>query len=55
MKRRVLVSWIGHTDLHAMATNATAKQRRELEKVVGATRQVEGKGPVQGLVQLSQF
>ncbi|MCR9294088.1 MAG: sigma 54-interacting transcriptional regulator [bacterium] len=55
MKHLVLVSWIGHTDLRAMAASATPKQRRELEQVIGDSRQVDGDGPVKGLVSGLNF
>ena len=55
MKRRILVSWIGHTDLLAMARTATAKLRKEVAEFVGKDWNVEGSGPVKGLVSGEEF
>lgn len=55
MKRQILVSWIGHTDIRSMAANATASQRKQLEEVVGDASQGVGSGPVKGLISGEEF
>lgn len=56
MRRQILVSWIGHTDVRAMAAGASsAKERRELEAIVGDSSKVEGDGPLKTLVDGESF
>lgn len=50
-----MVSWIGRTDLRAMAASAAPKQRKLIQSVIGDDRLVEGAGPVKGLLEGELF
>ena len=55
MAAQILVSWIGHTDIRALALAMPAKQRTELESLVGSSSQVEGDGPIKALIKGERF
>lgn len=55
MRHRTLVTWIGHTDLRAMAQDADASQSALLKKVIGELHHIEGEGPVSGLLRGKEF
>ena len=55
MVSQILVSWIGHTDVRAMAAGMPEKQRNELEAFAGKSSSVEGDCPVSGLVKGEKF
>ena len=55
-KRRVLVQWIGHSDLRAMAKSLSAAQRDEIIKYTKGELPKEGDvGPVKTLLQTQEF
>ncbi|MCF7854231.1 MAG: sigma 54-interacting transcriptional regulator [Candidatus Pacebacteria bacterium] len=52
----VLVSWIGHTDLRAMALAQTADMQKKLEALLGSVKPPEGgTGPVKTLLDHEDF
>ena len=55
MKRKILVSWIGHADLIAMSNKLPAADKKKVEKVVSSSRKIDGVGPVKSLVQSEKF
>ncbi len=55
MGRRVLVTWIGHTDLRAMATALPAPMRKAVVKVVSDPEGEAGPGPVKALLDKERF
>ncbi len=55
MGRRILVSWIGHTDLRAFAREDDSADRRAIEQVAGVRDNEGGVGPVKALIDLEQF
>lgn len=56
MGRRILVTWIGHTDLKAMAATLSAMKRKMIEKVVQAEIDDDaGPGPVKSLLDQEEF
>src|SRR5262245_9244220 len=53
---RVLVSWIGHTDLRAMAAAQSAAIQQKISEVVNGTGPLTGEvGPVRTLVEAESF
>ena len=56
MGRRILVTWIGHTDLKAMAVTLSATQRKAIAEVVrGELDEDPGVGPVKALLDKEKF
>ena len=58
MKKRVLVSWIGHTDLHSMAGSLEGQEQKELLKEINRKEPLaspEHIGPVRTLVEQESF
>ncbi len=56
MKRSVVVQWIGHSDLRAMASSLPAAQRDEIMEQVKGERAKEGDlGPIKTLVTTQTF
>ena len=55
MSRRILVSWIGHTDLRAFAREDASADRAVIEKIAGVRDNESGAGPVKALIDLEQF
>ncbi len=56
MGRRILVTWIGHTDLKAMAAKLPARLRKAFAKVIrGEIEEVSGDGPVKALLDKEKF
>lgn len=55
MSRRILVSWIGHTDLRAFAREDASADRVAIEKVAGAREGETGSGPVKALIENETF
>ena len=53
--QRLLISWIGHTDIRAMAGDCPATERDAILEDVGATPAPDGPGPVKSLVELEGF
>jgi len=52
----VLISWIGHTDLRAMAAEQSPAVQKKIGAVVGAMSPLQGgKGPVRTLVEAESF
>jgi hypothetical protein len=51
MRRRVLVSWIGHTDLRAMAATLPPSKRKAIGEADGEV----GTGPVKALLDKETF
>lgn len=56
-KKNILVSWLGHTDLKAMAQDSTATIRKAVEDVVGPVGEKVkiGLGPIKTLTTQVQF
>jgi DNA-binding NtrC family response regulator len=55
-KKRVLLQWIGHSDLRAMAVSLPAAQRDEImEQVKGERPKVGDLGPIKTLLSTQQF
>ncbi len=55
-KRRVLIQWIGHSDLRAMAASLPAAQRDEIMDQLKGERAREGDlGPIKTLISTQQF
>lgn len=55
-KRRVLYSWIGHTDFKAMAESLPTAEREKLLKELNTDRAKPGeKGPIQSLLSTQPF
>jgi transcriptional regulator with PAS, ATPase and Fis domain len=52
---RILVSWIGHTDLRAMAAEAAASLKRDVEKATGSAATASGWGPVRTILEQERF
>lgn len=56
MGRRILVSWIGHTDLKAMAATLPSAKRKAISEVVKAEiDEIPGPGPVKALLDKEKF
>jgi transcriptional regulator with PAS, ATPase and Fis domain len=55
MAQRVLVSWIGHTDLRAFARGDARADRAAIEEIAGVRDNESGVGPVKALIDLEQF
>lgn len=55
MAGRVLVTWIGHADLRAMAAALPTRERRSVLEALGASDLVRGDGPVKTLVDQREF
>jgi len=55
MAKRVLVTWIGHTDLRAMAAALPARDRRDVLAAIGASDVAQGVGPIKTLVDQHAF
>jgi DNA-binding NtrC family response regulator len=55
MGRRILVSWIGHTDLRAFAREDASADRAAIEKIAGVRDGENGAGPVKALIELETF
>ncbi len=55
MGRRILVSWIGHTDLRAFAREDTSADRSAIEKIAGVREGETGSGPVKALIDVEMF
>lgn len=55
MSRQVLISWIGHTDLRAMAEDLEDPLRAEVLAVTGEKGPHDGLGPVRSLVENEPF
>lgn len=54
--KRILVSWIGHTDLKAMAAQVAASQSKAVRKIVGDVADSKaGDGPVKTLLDNESF
>lgn len=52
----ILISWIGHTDLRAMASSLDSDDRREVEQVVRSLQPVPGGlGPLKTLLKQEEF
>lgn len=54
-EERILVSWIGHTDLKAMAFAVSAGQSKAVRKIVGEGDAKAGIGPVKSLLDNESF
>lgn len=52
---RILVSWIGHTDLRAFAREAEDKIRAAIEKIAPSRSEELGDGPVKALLKREAF
>jgi len=54
---RVLVTWIGHTDLRAMAVDQPSKVQKEIGELVGGDLKAQpgSKGPVRTLLEAESF
>jgi hypothetical protein len=55
MARRLLMTWIGHTDIRAMAVALPAKDRTYTLESIGARDVVQGNGPIKTLVDQREF
>lgn len=55
MSQRTLVSWIGHTDIRAMAEGSSEKIRKKVFEVAGEAFGNEGDGPVKRLLDQETF
>ena len=55
MSRRILVSWIGHTDLRAFAREDASADRSAIEKIAGVREGETGSGPVKALIDVETF
>ena len=55
MSRRILVSWIGHTDLRAFAREDASADRVAIEKIAGGREGETGSGPVKALIDVEIF
>ncbi len=55
MCRRILVSWIGHTDLRAFAREDASADRSAIEKIAGVRVGETGSGPVKALIDVETF
>jgi DNA-binding NtrC family response regulator len=55
MRQRVLVSWIGHTDLRAMAATLPLSKRKAIAQVIGEAEGEVGPGPVKALLDKETF
>ncbi len=54
--KRILVSWIGHTDLKAMAAHVSASHSKAVRKIVGDVADSKaGDGPVKTLLDNESF
>ena len=55
-KRRVLVQWIGHTDLRSMAVDQPAAAQKKIMERLGGQMPKEGNvGPIKTLLQTQNF
>ena len=55
MSTRILVSWIGHTDLRAFAREDASADRLDIERIAGVRDAETGAGPVKALIGLETF
>ena len=55
MSKRVLISWVGHTDLRALAGTLPEAERRKVLAEIGATEPIKDLGPVKSLTELEAF
>lgn len=55
MSKRILVSWIGHTDLRAFARLEASADQLAIEKIAGFRDGETGDGPVKALIDLEKF
>ena len=55
MTNRILVSWIGHTDLRAFAREDSSADRTAIEKIASARDGESGVGPVTALIDVETF
>jgi hypothetical protein len=55
MANRVLVTWIGHTDLWAFAREDASSDRSAVEKIASARDGETGAGPVKALIDFETF
>lgn len=55
MSKRVLVTWIGHTDLRAFAREDASADCTVIEAVAGTRDGESGVGPVKALIELEPF
>jgi DNA-binding NtrC family response regulator len=55
MTRRILVSWIGHTDLRAFAREVASADRSAVETIAGVREGETGSGPVKALIDVETF
>jgi DNA-binding NtrC family response regulator len=55
MDRRILVSWIGHTDLRAFAREDVSADKAAIEQIAGLRDNESGLGPVKALINLEHF
>ena len=53
--KQTLISWIGHTDLRAMARDLPAAQRQRFVKNLGGVAPPTGHGPVKALLEREPF
>lgn len=53
--KRILVSWIGTTDLLSMANRASPSVQKRILEVCGRDRPLEGRGPIKTLVDSIEF
>ena len=55
-KRRVVLQWIGHSDLRAMAASLPATQRDEIMQQLKGERPKQGdRGPIKTLLETQAF
>ena len=55
MSKRILLSWIGHTDLRAFAREDASSDRPAIEKIAGVRDGETGAGPVKALIDVETF
>lgn len=55
MSRRILVSWIGHTDLRAFAREDSSADCSAIGKIAGVREGETGSGPVKALIDVEAF
>lgn len=56
MKKRVLVSWVGHADIRSMATDQPRAQQQKIIGMIGAdTALADASGPIKTLLEAEGF
>lgn len=56
MKKRVLVSWVGHADIRSMAADQPKSQQQKILDMIGAENILkEGSGPIKTLLEAERF